>query len=304
MPWAGIRQNRGGKGTSLREAVSRHFWHTLLGLLTAVVTYLYTQQLFWWMLPITLGLMLSIPISVLTSRESTGLSAKKHNFFVIPEEIDVPQIMRKEEKYAELLNRDENLPQGVELIITDRLMNALHIYMLEVNGPAPEISQQVLETAQIKLENYINHRREMDLTRDEEIALLYNPEILEKRQFHCFFSNKAAACSKGRQDEENATAGTETDDRVKRKPLPAQKNDRTKRTKIPQSESGEISGAAGGSEVSENELFLKLCDNWPVGRGKFITGKLGNIYPLRMFVSLQFRQILRSTFGKISLQGN
>lgn len=173
-------QNRGGKGTSWREAVSRHFWHTLLGLLTAVVTYLYTQQLFWWMLPITLGLMLSIPISVLTSRESTGLSAKKHNFFVIPEEIDVPQIMRKEEKYAELLNRDENLPQGVELIITDRLMNALHIYMLEVNGPAPEISQQVLETAQIKLENYINHRREMDLTRDEEIALLYNPEILEK----------------------------------------------------------------------------------------------------------------------------
>ena len=36
--------------------------------------------------------------------------------------------------------------------------------------------------AKIKLENYINHGLEMDLSREEEIALLYSPDVFEKSQ--------------------------------------------------------------------------------------------------------------------------
>lgn len=52
--------------------------------------------------------------------------------------------------------------------------------MLPVNGPAPEFGTKALEMAKIKLENYINHGLEMDLSREEEIALLYSPDVLKK----------------------------------------------------------------------------------------------------------------------------
>ena len=37
-----------------------------------------SQELFWWMLPITIGLTLSVPISMLTSLESAGRWCRSH----------------------------------------------------------------------------------------------------------------------------------------------------------------------------------------------------------------------------------
>ena len=54
------------------------------------------------------------------------------------------------------------------------------ILMLPINGPAPDYRREDLEKAQVKIENYINHGIEPDLSKDEEIALLYAPEILSK----------------------------------------------------------------------------------------------------------------------------
>lgn len=86
-------QNRDETGTSFREAWARHRWHTILGAATTVIVWKYAHSLFWWMLPITVGLMLSIPISMISSREKTGIAARKHKYFIIPEEIRVPEIL-------------------------------------------------------------------------------------------------------------------------------------------------------------------------------------------------------------------
>lgn len=173
-------QNRGDKGTSFKEAFQRHFWHMALGIATTIIVALYAKSLFWWMLPITVGLIFSIPISMFTSRVGAGLWLKKHNFFVIPEEIDIPLIIQKSHKYGEILDKTVVPEQGVELIISDNLMNALHIYMLAINGPAPEFSREILTSAQIKLENYIRYKTSLDLSKDEETALLYDADLLKK----------------------------------------------------------------------------------------------------------------------------
>ena len=173
-------QNRSDNATSFVQAAERHFWHTALGIVTTVIVWRYARELFWWMLPITTGLMLSIPVSMLTSYESLGLWYRKHNWFVIPEEINEPEIIRLARHYARKLSRIKVAEQGAALVVRDGMMNALHLLMLPVNGPAPETSAKILETAQIKLENYIYHRIAPDWSRDEEIALLYNPEILKK----------------------------------------------------------------------------------------------------------------------------
>ena len=173
-------QNRGDRGTSCKEAFQRHIWHTVLGIVTTIVVALYARQLFWWMLPITVGLMFSIPISMLTSRVSAGRWAKRHNYFVIPEELNVPQIMQKAAFYEQELGKTEVSAQGVELLLSDNTMANLHIFMLPVNGPAPEFSREVADKARIKLENWLNHRLELDLSKDEELSLLYNADLLKK----------------------------------------------------------------------------------------------------------------------------
>ena len=52
--------------------------------------------------------------------------------------------------------------------------------MLPINGPVPDFKQTDLAKAQIKLENFINHEIELEFSKDEEIALLYNADILSK----------------------------------------------------------------------------------------------------------------------------
>ena len=172
-------QNRGDKATSFRTAFSRHIWHTVLGIITTVVVWFYAHELFWWMLPITAGLMLSIPLSMLTSRESLGEWFQRRGWFVIPEEIREPRLVSEARKYGRRLDKMA-FSRGVVDVVENVSLNALHLLMLPVNGPAPEVSRQVAEKAQIKLDAYINHGVEPEFERDEEIALLYDGKVLQE----------------------------------------------------------------------------------------------------------------------------
>lgn len=173
-------QNRTDSSTPLSTAWERHKWHMGLGVLTTIVVYLYAYELFWWMLPITLGLMFSIPISMLTSKASAGRWCRKHKLFMIPEEAKEPQIISKASAYKQKLTMAENKFCGLELVLNDGIMNAVHIMMIPVNGPVPEFAPSVCKSAEIKLENYINHKIVPDLSREEKLALLYNAEVLSK----------------------------------------------------------------------------------------------------------------------------
>ena len=183
-------QNREESGTPFRQALQRHFWHTALGLATTVIVWRYAHSLFWWMLPITVGLMLSIPISIFSSRETSGIGARRHKFFIIPEEIQIPEILQEAKSYLLQLQQVPVYSCNIEAVVADSRLNALHILMLPVNGPTPEFSNKALEMAQIKLENFINHQLKLELSKDEEIALLYSPDILRK-------ANLAMTCSAG-----------------------------------------------------------------------------------------------------------
>jgi membrane glycosyltransferase len=76
--------------------------------------------------------MLSIPISMFTSREKAGLWFKKHHYFLIPEETKIPHIIRAAKKYKEALVKTKEKSYGADLIIRDSVLNALHILMLPI----------------------------------------------------------------------------------------------------------------------------------------------------------------------------
>ncbi|HEY2864374.1 MAG TPA: glucans biosynthesis glucosyltransferase MdoH [Casimicrobiaceae bacterium] len=80
--------------TTWREALRRHGAHTLLGVLWAAGVYWLNPSFLWWLLPIVGALMLSIPLSVYTSRFGLGRRLRAARLFLIPEESRPPEEIR------------------------------------------------------------------------------------------------------------------------------------------------------------------------------------------------------------------
>jgi membrane glycosyltransferase len=80
--------------TSWGEAAVRHGPHTLLGLAWGAVLYWLAPSYTWWLLPVAGALVVSIPISVYSSRISLGRALRRAGLFVIPDEADPPRELR------------------------------------------------------------------------------------------------------------------------------------------------------------------------------------------------------------------
>ncbi|MDB6009519.1 MAG: hypothetical protein JWL65_1769 [Gammaproteobacteria bacterium] len=83
-------QDRGDRGITFREAFSRHKWHVLIGLVWGAVILFIAPRYIWWMSPILIGLLLSVPLTMLTSLKSAGVWARKHGLLLTPEETEPP----------------------------------------------------------------------------------------------------------------------------------------------------------------------------------------------------------------------
>jgi membrane glycosyltransferase len=86
---------RDDAATSWREAAARHGVHTLLAIawITAILA---TSAAFpWWLSPILAGLLLAIPLSVLTSRVKIGRALRSRGLMLTPEESREPRVLRE-----------------------------------------------------------------------------------------------------------------------------------------------------------------------------------------------------------------
>src|SRR6185295_5276594 len=107
--------------TTWGEALRRHGLHTLLGTVWAAGVYWLNPAFLWWLLPVVGALMLSIPMSVYSSRVSLGRLMRRAGLFVIPEEISPPEELRRMQAH---LQRAAPLPGFVEAVV-DPLAHAL-----------------------------------------------------------------------------------------------------------------------------------------------------------------------------------
>ena len=107
--------------TTWREALRRHGVHTLLGVGWAAGVYWLNPLFLWWLLPIVGALMLSIPLSVYTSRVTIGRKLRDRRVFVIPEELNPPQEIRSVMRSVRLAGP---VPGFVDAVV-DPLINAL-----------------------------------------------------------------------------------------------------------------------------------------------------------------------------------
>jgi membrane glycosyltransferase len=83
-------QPRGDRGITWREGLMRHRWHLLLGLVWGSAILALAPKFIWWMLPVLLGMVIAVPFTVLTSRNSLGRALKQRNLLLTPEETSPP----------------------------------------------------------------------------------------------------------------------------------------------------------------------------------------------------------------------
>jgi membrane glycosyltransferase len=86
-------QQRADHSTTFAEAVAMHGVHTLIGAAAGVVSYLYLPEYFGWFVPVLGGVLLSIPLSMLSSSVHLGQVSRSLGLFVTPEERQRPDIL-------------------------------------------------------------------------------------------------------------------------------------------------------------------------------------------------------------------
>jgi len=79
-------QSRGDRGMSWQQAVRRHVGHALLGAVALAVFGYLTPSYLPWILPVCTGLILAVPLAVLSSRREVGVAARRLRLFLTPEE--------------------------------------------------------------------------------------------------------------------------------------------------------------------------------------------------------------------------
>jgi len=166
--------------TTWGDALRHHGWHTLLGVVWAGVVYWLNPAFFWWLLPVVGALMVSIPISVYSSRVSLGRRARRAGFFLIPEEIHVPRELRWTRDFVA---HTPPLPAFVDAVI-DPLSNAL-VCASAARHLKPG---HTADSGRLELLNHALTAGPSALTAAEKIVLLRDPVTLSKLHFQAWTS--------------------------------------------------------------------------------------------------------------------
>ncbi|HXS27371.1 MAG TPA: glucans biosynthesis glucosyltransferase MdoH [Steroidobacteraceae bacterium] len=107
-------QERGDRGIGLGEAMLRHKWHIALGFAWGALILLMAPRFIWWMMPVIAGLLLSAPLTALTSRASVGRFLRRLGLLLTPEEVSPPaELKQLLESCARASERDGTSERGV-----------------------------------------------------------------------------------------------------------------------------------------------------------------------------------------------
>ena len=112
---------RGDSETSWAMALERHGVHTLVGIAWALVVWLLNPSYLGWLAPVVGALVLSIPLSVITSRVGLGRKLRRRKFFLIPEEASPPPVIRATRRYW----HHAAPPADLTAAVVDPIVNAL-----------------------------------------------------------------------------------------------------------------------------------------------------------------------------------
>jgi membrane glycosyltransferase len=109
-------QDRGDRGIGFFEALNRHKWQILLGLVWGAAILSMAPRYIWWLMPILSGLILSVPLTMLTSRASLGGWMRRRGLLLTPDETNTPpELAALEERMATGLTAVPSTKTSIEV---------------------------------------------------------------------------------------------------------------------------------------------------------------------------------------------
>lgn len=93
-------QRRDDGGVPRGETVRRYALPTLFGIMMAITAYVVSLPLLLWMTPVIVGLLLAIPIGLLSSTTSSGKTGRPARLFGTPEQTSPPQVLVRANQLA------------------------------------------------------------------------------------------------------------------------------------------------------------------------------------------------------------
>ena len=185
-------QQRGDHMTSFKEAALAHGGHTLIGVVTGVLSYWYVPAFFWWFTPVLVGLILSIPVSMLSSSIALGRQARELGLFLTPEETEPPAVLRylaenlEDDEPVLPVLRDQPRSRFVQAL-TDPYVNALHLSLLPEREPPGKRRRHYLEG----LIHHLEEEGPDSMSAAQKRDLIADPESLQR--LHALFWSRPPA---------------------------------------------------------------------------------------------------------------
>jgi len=173
-------QRRDAAGIDWAGILRAHTWHTAIGLLVAEVSYRIHPSFFWWMLPVTGGLVLSIPLSALLAHEALGRLLNRIGLFRTPPEAEQPLMVSHMEKNLEVCRSQLPPPEwlqrhyGVAQVLLDPYINAAHVSLLRAKRKLSYPSTAYFKT----LNDRLLTQGPGSLNRREMLAVLRNADSM------------------------------------------------------------------------------------------------------------------------------
>jgi membrane glycosyltransferase len=177
VPW-NPQQRDADKGVDWEGIVKAYAPHTVIGFLWAFLAWQMSPAFFWWLSPVTFGLIVSIPLSVVLSTPGLGERLRKLEMFVIPAETNPPAVVSHLAKNLESIQRRIAPPDwlakqyGLTQVVLDPYVNAAHCSLLRAKrapeGAAHRYLRELSDRLLAKGPAALNRREQMVLLRNAE----------------------------------------------------------------------------------------------------------------------------------------
>jgi len=169
-------QNRTESAIPFADALKTYAGPTFVGLAATTFAAWWVPSLLAYLSPILAGLVLAIPLAMLTSSERVGNWFRRTGLLLIPEEVSTPEVLQ---------NLDPPSPegaapsgvrhfQGLARLATDPRTNAIHIAMLRRSKSRGRLKESYLAS----LRQRLLQDGPDALPRRETMALLWDPEAV------------------------------------------------------------------------------------------------------------------------------
>jgi membrane glycosyltransferase len=145
VQWA--KQRRDDGQTDVVVALVTHGGHTLFGLAVGAVAYVYAPGFFWWVAPVLAGLVLSVPLSMWSSRVDLGRVLRRMGLLLTPSETAPEPVLVATQRYIEPREKGYRVAGKLESpfvrAFIDPVVNALHISLLPLRSKTEAEKQRL-----------------------------------------------------------------------------------------------------------------------------------------------------------------